>query len=336
VVGSKQNTRQVTYRFTALIRIVSEKARMNRILLSQALIGYDISAKARHLSDNTLSDYYNTFRKLQLYLKRDIPFQDITQIAIEEFLGSLEVSKKTTLNYHTGLSALWEWSVKEKIVPANILHAITRPKPEKPDISPLSEADIRLILATIHKSKPYITHGTLTSHTIHTKERNRAIVLTLLDTGMRVSEICNLQIRDVDIRNANKSISILDGKGSKDRHVPISSRTAQIIWRYLSSRPDTRVTDPLFVSKNNIQLDRVNLADMLRNAGDRAGVPDCHPHRFRHTFAINFLRNGGNVYTLQSILGHESLKTCLIYLKIAEADVAEAHRLASPVDHWRL
>jgi integrase/recombinase XerD len=309
---------------------------MENILFSQALLGYDIAAKARHLSDNTLADYYNTFRKLQLYLKEDVIFQKIEKQTIEQFLRSQKVSNKTVLNYHTGLSALWEWAYKEKIIPENIIHEIERPKPETPDIIPLSESDVRLILAVIKQSKTYISHGTTTSHSIHNAERNRAIVLTLLDTGLRASELCDLQIKDVDIRNASKFIKIINGKGKKDRHFPISSRTAQTIWRYLATRPDARLSDPLFVTKTNNRIDRTNLADMLEYAGKRAGVPNCHPHRFRHTFAINFLRNGGNVYSLQSILGHESLKTCLTYLRIAEADIDNAHRQASPVDVWRL
>jgi site-specific recombinase XerD len=309
---------------------------MNKITYSQALVGYDISANSRHLSKNTLADYHNTFRKFQSFLKVDVPFQDITKETIEKFLGSLRLKKKTVLNYHTGLSALWEWAFKEKLVPENLLHSITRPDPERPDIIPLSESDVRLILSMISQSKPYTTHGVMASHTIHNAIRNRAIILTLLDTGLRVSELCDLLIRDVDMRNSAKFIKILGGKGGKDRHFPISARTAQALWRYLSDRPDARLTDPLFVTKNNNRVDRTNIYDMLEYAGKRAGVSQCNPHRFRHTFAINFLRNGGNVFSLQAILGHESLDTCKKYLMIAEADVDAAHRLASPVDHWRL
>lgn len=81
---------------------------------------------------------------------------------------------------------------------------------------------------------------------------------------------------------------------------------------------------------------RDNLGNMLESAATRAGLSNLNPHRFRHTFAITFLRNGGDIYTLREILGHESLEMCLHYLAIAQSDLDAAHRRASPVQNWRL
>jgi integrase/recombinase XerD len=75
---------------------------------------------------------------------------------------------------------------------------------------------------------------------------------------------------------------------------------------------------------------------MFQGIGKRAGVANVHPHRFRHTFAIQYLKNGGNAYTLQHMLGHSTLETVKIYLKLAQVDVDQMHRRASPVDNWRL
>ena len=83
-------------------------------------------------------------------------------------------------------------------------------------------------------------------------------------------------------------------------------------------------------------MDRHRLLKQLQSIGKRAGVDNVHPHRFRHTFAISFLRNGGNVYTLQMLLGHSTLDMCKKYLNIAQADLESAHRLASPVANMRL
>jgi integrase/recombinase XerD len=83
---------------------------------------------------------------------------------------------------------------------------------------------------------------------------------------------------------------------------------------------------PLFATSTGRQLDRFSLHGLLELAGDRAGVEDVYPHRFRHTFAITFLRNGGNVFALQRILGHESLTMVNKYLAIAQTDLQAAHR----------
>jgi len=83
-------------------------------------------------------------------------------------------------------------------------------------------------------------------------------------------------------------------------------------------------------------MDRHRLLKQLTSIGQRAGVHDCHPPRFRHTFAINYLRNGGDIYTLQMALGHASLVMYKQYLELAQSDLKSAHRIASPVKNWGL
>ena len=309
---------------------------MKKITLTQAIEGYELAATARHLSPNTLNDYRNTFKKFVDFISTDLPVHQITQRQVEEFLASQTVSNKSILNYHTSLSALYTWCQSEGLVPENILHRIPRPKPQKPVIIPFTETDIRAILTALTSSRIYARPGKKASrHSLPDADRNRAIVLLLIDTGIRASELCDLVIHRVDLRNPDKSITV-HGKGNKDRRIPISARTAQSIWKYLATRPESRLDDPLFATANGRHIDRTSLGKILAGAGDRCGIIDVHPHRFRHTFAINYLRNGGDIYTLQMILGHTTLDMVKTYLQIAQSDLETAHRRASPVDHWRL
>lgn len=307
---------------------------MNQITFSQAVEGYLLAANARHLSPHTLDDYLNTYRKFELFLEKDPPIANINSHHVEEFLKSQTVSKKTILNYHTGLSALWAWAVKEELVESNIVHKVERVKPEKKAIAPYSHDDIQALLSTLNQSKKYRRPGKREcSHSLPQADRNRAIIYLLLDTGLRASELCKLRIHEVDIKNQRVKVM---GKGTKERILPFSARTGQVLWKYLAQRKGATAGDALFISKTGRPLTRMTLLHLLIGIGERAGVKKVNCHRFRHTFAINYLRNGGDPWSLQMMLGHSSMETVKIYLALAQADLEKTHKIASPVDNWRL
>jgi integrase/recombinase XerD len=142
----------------------------------------------------------------------------------------------------------------------------------------------------------------------------------------------------MDMDTKNNSIQVVNGKGDKTRTIPYSSDTAINLWRYLNTRevyPDS----PLFLSRDNVQMNRDSLRHILQEIGTRAGVHDVTVHRFRHTFALEFLRSGirsnnVNPWALKLTLGHEDMETTQNYLEIARADIAQAHGKNSPVGQW--
>ncbi len=310
--------------------------------LTQIIEGYNLYASARQLSPHTIADYNNTFRKLVSFLENEPPFNKITKTQLEQFLASQPVGKKTLLNYHTGLSALWRWSVEEGYTLSNLPRQIDPPRPGRRDIQPFSEADLHAIWKALKSTSTYINHGTATSNTAQNIDRNQAIILLLLDTGLRADELCSLQIRDVDLKN--RFVHVVSGKGDKERFIPFSPRTGQALWKYIVSRDNRSVerlniqrsNDPFFLTLENTPMDRSRLLKQLISIGRRAGVLDVHPHRFRHTFAIMYLRNGGDPYSLQIILGHATMEMVKKYLQIARSDLENFHRLASPVANLRL
>lgn len=302
---------------------------------SKVVDGYLLSLGARHLSEHTIADYSRTLSKFAAWMDEDRPVQEITSRHIELFFKSLDkLSNKSLLNYYIGLSALWSWLVGEGLAAENIVRKLTPPKAEQKEVVPLTESEVKAIMSALNRSRVYVRQGTSVDHALGSFERNRAIILLMLDTGLRASELCDLRVEDMD--NRNNRIFVRKGKGMKERMLPFSPRTGQMIWRYLAARHDTQPGDPLFTSKLNRSMTRTKLAEMFANIGRRAGVPNFHPHRLRHTFAIQYLRNGGNAYTLQAMLGHSSLDMVKRYLKLAQTDLDTAHRRASPVDNWRL
>ena len=308
---------------------------MNKVNFPQAIDGYFLFARARHLSEYTIRDYRNTFKKFRSFIGDEIFLDEIGSSDIQSFLAMQdEVKKKTVLNYHTGLSALWTWAVAEKLVSEHIVQAVPRPKPEKKEILPFTEVEVKALFSTLGRSRTYERPGKKkTSHTLPEKARNRVILLLLLDTGLRATELAELKLHQIDRRNQRVQVM---GKGAKERSVPFSARTAQALWHYMTSRKEFTQGDYLFISKTKRHLNRHSLRKMLESLGERAGVSHVHPHRFRHTFAIQYLRNGGDPYTLQMMLGHSTLEMVKTYLRLAQVDLDIAHRRASPVDNWGL
>lgn len=304
---------------------------------TQILFGYEIAAQARRLSPHTLADYQNTFRKFSAWLvgQGDPEFHHITPDHIRRFLAAQNgISKKTLLNYHTGLSALWTWAVGEGITATNIVHRVERPTPEKIAIVPLTESDLKALLSVLGSSRSYTRPGKRESaHALPNADRDRAIILLLLDTGIRSHELAALRIHQVDLPNRRVKVF---GKGAKERSIPFSARTGQTLWRYLSSRPNDSAGDPLIITQTGARFTRDRLYHLLESIGQRAGVPQSNPHRFRHTFAITYLRNGGDPYSLQIMLGHSTMEMVRRYLAIAQADLDAQHKIASPVAGWKL
>jgi len=173
-----------------------------------------------------------------------------------------------------------------------------------------------------------------------TANRDRAIVLTLLDTGLRAMELCMLKIEDVDLKKGKVEVKHGvqgGGKGGKGRSVFVGKTARRTIWRYLACREDYDDSQaPLFLGRGDRFLTPNGLRQLIKSLAEKAGVNDAYPHKFRHTFAITYLRSGGDIFTLQALLGHKSLDIVRHYARVAEVDVEHAHRKASPADNWRL
>ena len=160
--------------------------------------------------------------------------------------------------------------------------------------------------------------------------RDTALLLCLLDTGCRAAEFCALKVADVDLSSG--AITVRQGKGNKSRTVYIGSKARRAMRRYQSARAASG-GDPLFPSLNTgDRLTTDGLRHLLLRLGKRAGVSDCHPHKFRRTFALSCLRAGMSIYALQRLMGHADLGMLRKYLALVEADLADAHREHGAVD----
>lgn len=310
---------------------------MNAISFSQAIDGYLLYAHGRRLSEHTVRDYCYTFKRFRGFLApENPPMAEITLDVTEEFFAGLTgLSKKTITNYHTGLSALWTWALKRRMVDEHVLRQFDPPKPDQPVIEIFAEEEVQKLLTACDRTESYKRRGKRKcSNQRPTAVRDKTIILTLLDSMVRVSELCEMLRSKTKLKDGKV---LVKGKGGKERWVPISSETAAMIWQYLAARPATkpRYLDYVFFTVQGRPMDRNAVLLMVRRLGRRVGV-HAYPHKFRHTGATMFLRNGGNAFVLKEILGHSTMTMVMRYVHLAEVDIEEAHRRASPVYNWDL
>jgi site-specific recombinase XerD len=288
-----------------------------------------LDSEIRQLSPNTIDNRRRYVNKLDWFLKKN----DLSECGVRElkkfihyitaeadeggrwenqrFTGKVKAS--TVATYHRNIRAFFSWLVKEGIIEESPMEAIPAPVCRADQIQPFTEGQIKDLLAAAKSDH---------------KLRDKAILLFLLDTGARASELCNLNRSEVDLRNRRCTVL---GKGNKRRELYFSEFTQQALTHYLRQRGDDQ--DGLFLSERGGSLKREGLLQLIQRLGKKAGIEvvRCSPHTFRHTHAIEFLRSGGNTFSLQLMLGHTSLAMTNRYVALAQADIEEQHRMNSPV-----
>ncbi|MCC6190919.1 MAG: tyrosine-type recombinase/integrase [Anaerolineales bacterium] len=249
------------------------------------------------------------------------------------------LSPKTIRNFWVTLSAFFTW-LKEEFDHPSPMENVPAPRFAKPEVEPFQQEEIRALLkACEFKREAQTDFRRRFTMRRATAQRDQAIILMLLDTGLRSSELCALNMGDVDLKSGK--VVVRHGptggaKGGKGRIVYLGKSAHRSVWRYTVTREDKGdESAPLFTAGNR-HLTRDSLRQLIAHLGEAAQVKKCHPHRFRHTFAIAYLRAGGDLFTLQRLLGHSSLDMVQHYARVAQVDIEQAHRRASPADNWRL
>ena len=170
--------------------------------------------------------------------------------------------------------------------------------------------------------------------------RDKAIILVLVDSGLRAFEWCALRIGDYESQTGKIQIRHGIGggaKGGNGRAVYLGKTARKAVWRYLVEREEREdPAAPLFIGRYDHPFTQDALRQLIGSLWEKTAVKKAYPHRFRHTFAITYLRSGGDLFSLQLLLGHATLEMVQHYARIADSDVEQAHRRASPADNWRL
>jgi site-specific recombinase XerD len=266
----------------------------------------------------------------------DICLDEFTLEKVREYLGFLKtrpryaghpttpsngetVSAYTFRHHAVVLRVFSRWLRDEAYTDGHRLERLKTPKVPETVVDILTAEEIRRVLES---EVPSTLHGS----------RNHAMLVLALDTGMRLSEITTLERRNLDL---DRGILKAFGKGSRERVVPFGYMTTKILCRYvLHFRPSPGLPqfDYVFLQQNGWPLTKSAMEMVSRRIVRKTGIERIHWHLLRHTFAVNYLVNGGDAFTLQRILGHTTLEMVRKYMHLADVNVRLQHRRYSPMD----
>ncbi len=305
--------------------------------LGNLIQGFKLCCQTEGKSPKTIEWYTTFLLRFLAFLEFSNYPTDAAQInkeVIRAFILYLQVEAKTPRSkkplspatvqgYVRTLKSFFSWTVREEYLSDSPTDKIPVPKAPQKVINTFTHEQIGKLAQACYRSNG---NG----------YRNLTILLLLLDTGIRVSELVNIKLEDVNL--AEGWIKIKVAKGGKERIVPVGSVVQKSLWKYINhfrSQPLTQKVTRLFLSDDGLPLTRSGIQQMLRRCGKRAGISGvrCSPHTFRHTFAKSYLINGGDIFSLQKILGHTSLASVRTYLNLFGTDIKKQHQKYSPADN---
>jgi integrase/recombinase XerD len=263
----------------------------------------------RGLSENSVAAYMQDLDKLISYMdSANLSYEQVTYDDLQEFLAGLHdigIHPRSQARIISGIKSFYHFLVLDDYITDDPTELLESPKIglKLPEV--LSVEEINDILNSIDLS---------------TKEghRNRAMLEVLYSCGLRVSELINLRFSDLYLK---EGFIRVEGKGSKQRLVPISDTAIKELNNYFPDRGEATVkkeySDYVFISKRGTKLSRIMVFHIVKTQTEMAGIKKTvSPHTFRHSFATHLLEGGANLIAIQQMLGHEKITTTEIYTHI--------------------
>lgn len=280
------------------------------------LARFELHLRASDRSENTIEGY---LRDLRLFGE---PFQSsigeqmmpevITPIDVKEYKTNLLQAKQfkpATVNRKlASISAFCEWARKEGLIEANPSEGIGNV--QEVELAPrwLTRKEQYALLRAVQKDG---------------NPREKAVIMLLLHTGLRVSEASGLRLSDIEISERKGQVTVRDGKGGKHRVVPLNADVRRALTAYLDMRSDA-THDYLFVGKQSGRLKPWGIQYVASRYAYLARLDTVAPHTLRHTFAKNLVDAGVSLDRVATLLGHKNLNTTRMYTKPSAADMAQA------------
>ena len=246
---------------------------------------------------------------------------DLNPAAMKSWLLGLRrrgASSATLVNYDKAMRAFGSWLHRSGYLPAHPLAALPKPRSSASTLTTLTPGDVQGLLEAARASRQPL--------------RNVALISLLLDTGMRAGEVSGLRLHDVGWAEGTLAI---DGKTGA-RVIPFGSRAKRALRRYLTyeRRAASSAVREVLLTPAGFRVPATGVTQVIRRLMHVAQVDTTKtgPHTFRHTFAVEFIRAGGDAFSLQRLLGHTTLDMTRRYVHLAASDLRAAHKRYSPGD----
>ena len=267
------------------------------------------------LSDRTKKSYENDLNIYKEYLNNQAIYkvENIRSEDIKDFLKIRSNEETTTIAHNlTVIKNFHTYLLKENLVKKNVSEFIDRPKLKKALPKTLSVEDVDKLL-DIKLDTPF-------------DYRNKAMLELMYGSGLRVSELVNLEINDIDITNCLIRVC---GKGSKEREIPIGEYALYYLQEYLKMRNDLlkgRPCNKLFLNNHGLGMTRQGFFKNLKLLLKEKGLnPNVSPHTLRHSFATHLINRGADLRSIQEMLGHSDISTTKIYTRVSDEQVIKEY-----------
>ena len=276
----------------------------------------------RKYSDKTILSYYDDLVEYQEFLQNNfINILDINDKVVKDYLKYLysrNITKTSISRKLSSIRGLYNYLTNEDVITNNYFSKISNPKREKHLPKFLKNEEIDKILLVCENNTPL-------------EERDTLVLELLYATGLRVSELVNIKISDIN--KSDKSIKVL-GKGSKERIVLYNNHTKVALDKYLSDgyhSLNKKNNGYLILNNRGDRISDRYIRDIINKYVKKAGLDiKISPHTLRHTFATDMLEEGSDLMTVKELLGHESLNTTSIYTHITNEQIRKTYNNAHP------
>lgn len=287
--------------------------------LSQAFQAFLIEQQIRGNSSKTLDYYSNCITPFISFVSGQKNISSLSLEDLRSYFLSLQkrnITSNSVKTYIKGIKVFISWLYSEKYIPVNLSESFHLPKAQRKIIDVLTDNEISALFSYFD-IKSFLGL------------RDYCICALMLDSGLRKNEVIALSVPDVHI---SEGYLLVNGKGNKQRIVPLGFRTQKYLLRYSVVRPAVKYS-ALFLTKNYTPITPAVLDRLFKKLKSDLLTPRIRAHLLRHTFATNYLQNGGNIYSLQLILGHTTLEMVKKYVHLTQGKTLVNFTNYSPLDN---